>query len=92
MASGLAVVTFDYAAGRDHIEQSRSGLLSPFGGADRFVRDAEALVNDPGRARSIGLAARQVALRADWEAVFDAYERVLRSVIEVSRMRLQPAP
>ena len=91
MASGLAVVTFNYAAGRQHIENSISGLLSPFGDNQRFIRDCASLVNDPLRARSLGRAARHAALNADWEAVFDQYERVLHNVIEKSRMRLQPA-
>ena len=43
------------------------------------------------RARGLGEAARQAALNANWEAVFDNVERVLLNVIERSRKRLQPA-
>ncbi len=38
MASGLAVVAYDYAAGREHIEHGHSGLLAPFDDAPSFIQ------------------------------------------------------
>lgn len=44
LASGLAVVAFDYAAARVHIADELSGVLVPCGDARAFVTRAAALV------------------------------------------------
>jgi glycosyltransferase involved in cell wall biosynthesis len=82
MASGLAVVAYDYAAAQQHIAHERSGLLVPFDNGEAFVRLATALVADPGRAALLRVHARASAERIDWDNVFDDFETVLRDVMQ----------
>jgi glycosyltransferase involved in cell wall biosynthesis len=82
MASGLAVVAYDYAAAQQYLAHERSGLLAPFDDGEAFVGLATALAVDPARAASLRLQARASAERIDWDNVFDDFEAVLRDVIE----------
>jgi glycosyltransferase involved in cell wall biosynthesis len=82
MASGLAVVAYDYAAAQQYLAHERSGLLAPFDDGEAFVGLATALAVDPARAASLRLQARASAKRIDWDNVFDNFEAVLRDVIE----------
>jgi len=82
MASGLAVVAYDYAAAQQYLAHERSGLLAPFDDGEEFVGLATALAADPARAASLRLQARASAERIDWDNVFDDFEAVLRDVIE----------
>jgi glycosyltransferase involved in cell wall biosynthesis len=77
MASGLAVVAYDYAAARQHIRHLANGLLAPCEEAQAFERLAGMLAADPQRVRSIGAAARVTAESVDWENVHDDLEHVL---------------
>lgn len=77
MASGLAVVAYDYAAARQHVRHGQSGLLAPCDDEAAFVALAGSLAQDPGRVRELGSAARDASLTADWENVHDELERVL---------------
>ena len=77
MASGLAVVAFDYAAAREHVHDGVSGLLAPYDDRAAFVRLAAGLVAEPARIGSLGRAARESAEALDWERIHDAFERVL---------------
>ena len=77
MASGLAVVAYDYAAARQHIRHEENGLLAPCDDERTFARMARTLASDPARARSLAIAARATAERVDWEHVYDDLERVL---------------
>ena len=75
MASGLAVVTFDYAAGREHIRHGVDGMLAPYGDEAAFVSAAEtAAAMGDGLAR-MGAAAEAKARELGWDRVGDALER-----------------
>ncbi|MCW5624057.1 MAG: glycosyltransferase family 1 protein [Burkholderiales bacterium] len=81
LASGLAVVAYDYAAAREHIRHGESGLLAPFDDSAAFVGLAQSLATDPVRIAALRGQARQTASAIDWEQVFVALERILlRSV------------
>ncbi|MEO8039163.1 MAG: glycosyltransferase family 1 protein [Betaproteobacteria bacterium] len=80
MASGLAVIAYDYAAARQHIRNGHNGLLAPFDQEIDFVRLAEAIAPDRVRLRALGRAARQSAEQVDWEIVYDDLERVLATL------------
>jgi glycosyltransferase involved in cell wall biosynthesis len=82
MASGLAVVAYDYAAAQQYLAHERSGLLVPFDDSEAFVRLAAALIADPGRVASLRVHARASAERIDWDNVFDDFEAVLRDVMQ----------
>ncbi len=77
MASGLAVVAFDYGAAAEHIKQGRNGLVAGFGDAREFTELAVNLAGDASRVRELGARARATAENLDWERVSSDFERVL---------------
>lgn len=74
LASGLAVVAFDYAAARAHVEPGRSGQLAPFGDAQALVAAATTLARDFDALRHMGQTARQAMLQLDSEHLYDRLE------------------
>ena len=80
MASGLAVVAFDYAAAAALIRHGENGLLARFGDAEAFCALAAGLVADPAAIAALGAQARQAAAAHDWTRVV----RQLESVLEVA--------
>ncbi|MPZ46066.1 MAG: glycosyltransferase [Betaproteobacteria bacterium] len=80
MASGLAVVAYDYAAARQCIRHGVNGMVAPFGDEERFTRAALELIAHGEGMESIRRAARSSAERIDWERVLDSLEWTLRSV------------
>ncbi|MFO1338200.1 MAG: glycosyltransferase family 1 protein [Burkholderiaceae bacterium] len=89
MASGLAVVAFDYAAASQVITHGASGHLVPFGDNEAFVREALAAAADPAAMRAMGLAARDTAQCLGWDGVVARFETVLQQVIDQG---VEPAP
>jgi len=79
LASGLAVVAYDYAAAAAHIRHGRNGLLASFGAADAFARLAAGAAADLPLARSLGARAREHALEHSWERVVQQLEAVLEA-------------
>ncbi len=77
MASGLAVVAFDYAAAHQHIIHGRSGLLAPRGDPAAFVAAARQLAEEPGLLQRLGPAARQAVSDFDWERIHGQLEQWL---------------
>lgn len=77
MASGLAVVAFDYAAATEFITDGKSGRLCPYGDHRSFIANAASLARDIVSARALGRAARSVAERLDWEQVILQLEEAL---------------
>ncbi len=81
MASGLAVVAYDYAAAAEHIEHGRNGLVADFENTAQFVALAEKLINDSQRIAEFGRRGRETAERIDWDYVHDEFEAALLDVI-----------
>lgn len=77
LASGLAVVAFDYAAGRAHITHGESGLLVPCGDRDAFVARAATLVGSPSWLAEIRRHARASIARVAWTQVVERFESIL---------------
>ncbi len=77
MASGLAVVAYDYAAAKQHIRHKINGLTVPFGATDDFVKLATGLAADPSRIRAMGAAARATAEKLDWRCTVAEFENAL---------------
>jgi len=71
MASGLAVVAYDYAAGREHITHRLDGMLAAFDDAQAFCRLALDVARDAALRSGLRREARRTASRADWEQVVD---------------------
>jgi glycosyltransferase involved in cell wall biosynthesis len=80
MASGLAVLAYDYAAASQLIQPRASGMLAPFDDAQSFVRMAVELVSDRDSYRSMGLHARRVVEDHAWERVVEQLEAVFFDV------------
>lgn len=82
MASGLGVVTFDYAAGRQHIESGVNGILAAFDDESAFADAAlalRALTDDA--FDDLRRRARRTAESISWESVIAHYERTVSEVI-----------
>lgn len=77
MASGLAVVAFDYAAARMHVTPGRTGVLVPCGAFGAFVDGAVALARSPQGVRAMGRRARAHAVGVDWPRVVQRFEALL---------------
>lgn len=82
MASGLAVVAYQYAAAEALIHHGQSGVVAPYSNAPKFIEAAVELAHDPVQAKQMGKAARQIALSISWESIHDRFERVLHAIID----------
>jgi len=78
MASGLAIVAYDYAAARQHLKDGVSALLAPRGDEREFIARAQRLATDLERVRTLGRAARRVAESLGWERAIADFEHALR--------------
>jgi glycosyltransferase involved in cell wall biosynthesis len=77
LASGLAVVAFDYAAARQYIRHGVSGLLADFGDRDAFIANARRLARDGELLGRLREGARTAARALSWESIIDELEQVL---------------
>ncbi|WP_221800065.1 glycosyltransferase family 4 protein [Oceanobacter mangrovi] len=73
MSSGLAVVSFDYAAGHEHIRSGHTGMLAPFGEDEAFRQQVETLSDSPNLLTRIRWQARQHALGISWSSIVDEF-------------------
>jgi glycosyltransferase involved in cell wall biosynthesis len=92
MASGLAVVAYDYAAARAHITHAENGLLVPYRNAGAFIEQATTLARGDSLVR-LRRSAREAAMAAQWPRVVERFERILRGAGEVrvdSRVAILP--
>jgi glycosyltransferase involved in cell wall biosynthesis len=68
MMSGLPIVTTATCGMKDVIDDEMTGLLIPIRSPDAIVTAIERLLNSPALRRSLGVAARAVALkRYTWD-------------------------
>src|SRR6267143_1080393 len=91
MASGLAVVAYDYAAAQQYLRHGLSGLLAPQGDAAEFVRMAAQLAGNRELRSRFGLEARRTAEAASWDRAFDDLERALRNIAGTVRTQVDGA-
>jgi glycosyltransferase involved in cell wall biosynthesis len=89
MASGLAIVAYDYAAARQHLRHWVSGVLAPAGDAPEFIRMAGLLARGPQLRRRLALEARRTAETITWDRVFDDLELVMRRIAATARGELR---
>lgn len=81
MASGLAVLAYDYAAPQRYIENGRNGVIVPFDKNPAFIQAAQDLARDPASWAELREAARSTALGISWDAVIRGYAAELESVL-----------
>lgn len=80
MASGLAVVAYDYAAAREHIRHRVSGMLAPFGKADAFEALTAELGSDGRLREKLRHNARAAARAVRWESVVEGLARTMEEI------------
>lgn len=85
MASGLAVVAFDYAAAGDHIRHEVNGLLARYGDRGQFQALARETAVSMAQTLRLGQAARVAAASVTWERVIDALEDTLCAMVRPGR-------
>ncbi len=88
MASGLAVVAFDYAAAQRLIRDGENGALVPFGDDAAFVATAVRTAADLANCRVLGARARVGVMALDWDSIAQQVEGVMASVMR-SKERAQ---
>lgn len=90
LASGLALLAFDYAAGAELVRHGDNGLLAPFGDADAFVRRATDLAASPSLAQHLRERARSTTLAHDWSQIVGQVETIWEQLL--SQRGGAPAP
>lgn len=78
MASGLVVVSYDYAAARENLRHGESGILAPFDEPEHFVQAAEGLMQAPETIPPMGRRARTAAESVDWKCEHDRLEALFQ--------------
>ena len=81
MASGLAVVAFDYAAAQRLIQPGENGALVPFNDNAAFVAIATRTAADLAKCRVLGARARTSVMALDWDTIASQVEGVMASVM-----------
>ena len=89
LASGLAVVAFDYAAARKHIVHGHNGLVAQRGDEAAFRRHTLRLVGASPNVRKLRQRARQTAECLSWSKAFDQLET---SLVELTGTRARVMP
>ena len=77
MASGLAVASFDYAAGRQFIRSGENGLTVPAGDSEGLIAAAVRLASDPALRKRLRQAARTTLEAQSWDNVIVRFEAEL---------------
>jgi glycosyltransferase involved in cell wall biosynthesis len=85
MASGLAVIAYNYAAAKLHLADGETGTLVRYGDSAAFVDLACSLVRDPEAISRIRRRARQYVICLDWPRVVERFEALLMSAGERTR-------
>ena len=89
MASGLAVLGFDYAAARMHIHNQHNGFVAELGNRHQFIEAACKMTDDRALIDSIRLQARVSAEKKDWKNVIDHFEKQVASHVKSIQPRKQ---
>ncbi|MCA3236742.1 MAG: glycosyltransferase family 4 protein [Curvibacter sp.] len=81
MASGLAVVAYDYAAASENIEHGQTGLLVPMDDETTFVRELVALAQSDTQCAALRANARGAARACDWSGIVVQIETVMKMAV-----------
>ena len=89
LASGLAVVAYDYAAAREHIVHGHNGLVAQCHDEKAFRKYTLRLASSPHVVRKLRQRARETAECLSWSRAFDDLEKALVKFI-MARARAMP--
>ena len=87
MASGLAVVAYDYAAARQHLRDGVTGMLVPPKDRAAFIARACELIDNPPLIAAYRAGARATVERLDWADVVYSLDTAYREVIAGRSLR-----
>jgi glycosyltransferase involved in cell wall biosynthesis len=79
MASGLAIVAYDYAAAHLHIDPGGNGLLAELNDPQDFLQQAKCLIQNDVLLKKLRLNAGRDALQHSWESIVGQFENILHS-------------
>jgi glycosyltransferase involved in cell wall biosynthesis len=82
MASGLAVLAYDYAAARQFIDHGANGFLASLNEANSFVAAGLALIKEDVDLENLRAHARQTTLEISWDQVTKKLENNYRDLIQ----------
>lgn len=82
MASGLAVLAYDYAAAHEYIVHGVTGVLAPYADAEVFVNRARWMIQAPASLPKMRRRARVQAEQLAIDVMFDDLEQVLLAVAD----------
>jgi glycosyltransferase involved in cell wall biosynthesis len=87
LASGLVVVTYDYAAGREHIRDGENGVLAAFDDAAAFRAATIEVFAHRETWPRLRVAARQTAIGVTWDEIIGQFLETLARVASTARPR-----
>lgn len=73
LASGLGLVSFDYAAAHEHTHHETSAMLAEFGNEQAFIRAALSLTERPNLLKNLRQNARLTACDISWDSIIDEF-------------------
>lgn len=82
MASGLAVIAYNYAAAAEHIRHGENGLLAEFDDASGFCAQAARLAARPEMIAVLGGNARLSVESLAWEHIYERFEQLLLDITD----------
>jgi len=82
MASGLAVLTYDYAAGKQFIKSGINGHLVPLNDRAAFIQSAQEIVQKQATQQAIRQAARATAEAYPWAITIDRFAKLLHKAVK----------
>lgn len=83
LGSGLVVVTYDYAAGREHIRHNENGVLARFDDAAAYRGAVVKIASRPADWPALRRAARETAMTITWDTIVGHFRDIL---LEATRM------
>ena len=85
MASGLAVVAYDYAAAQQFIQNGSNGLLAEMNNAAAFIAQSQSVARDSIDLQHISQQARLTTLDHSWQKVTQHLEDNYRDLLHHSK-------
>ena len=85
LASGLAIVAFNYAAPRLYITSGKNGFLADSNNKEDFIEKTRAAMKLGIRLRDVKSAARATALSISWDKVVENFESDILEIMDRNR-------
>lgn len=82
MASGLPVVTFDYAAAHQHIRHQENGYSVPLKDTTAFIQAAVQLATNPSLRQQLGQQAYLTTQTLSWQRVADTLHQTIQTLVQ----------